>query len=107
MSEHDNEEIVEVPITDVFDLHPFRPSEVSDVVRAYLDEAWERGFEEVRIIHGRGTGTQRRTVRTVLERDRRIVEFHDAPPGAGGWGATLARFVRTSRDEPGRGEEQR
>jgi dsDNA-specific endonuclease/ATPase MutS2 len=107
MSQRYDDDTVEVPITDVFDLHPFRPSEVSDVVRAYLDEAWERGFEEVRIIHGRGTGTQRRTVRTVLERDRRVATFRDAPPEAGGWGATLARFVEGSRGEPGPGQEER
>lgn len=106
MSEQSDEETVEIPITDVFDLHPFRPSEISDVVRTYLDEAWERGFEEVRIIHGRGTGTQRRTVRTVLERDRRVAAFRDAPPEAGGWGATLARFVEGRRDEPGSEQEE-
>jgi dsDNA-specific endonuclease/ATPase MutS2 len=79
---------IEVEITDVLDLHPFRPDEVSSVVRSYLDAAYEAGFRRLRIIHGRGAGVQRRTVRTLLERDPRVRRFGDAPPEAGGWGAT-------------------
>jgi len=84
----DPEVPVELEIGDVLDLHSFRPSEVSDVVRDYLDAAWEKGLRELRIIHGRGHGVQRRTVRTLLERDPRVADFGDAPPEAGGWGAT-------------------
>lgn len=76
-------------ITDVLDLHSFPPREVADLVRDWLDAAYEKGFREVRIIHGRGVGVQRRTVRTILERDPRVIDFHDAPGGAGGWGATV------------------
>lgn len=79
---------IELEITDVIDLHTFRPQEVADVVRDYLDAAYELGLRELRIIHGRGKGVQRRTVRTLLERDPRVVAFGDAPLGAGGWGAT-------------------
>jgi dsDNA-specific endonuclease/ATPase MutS2 len=79
---------VELPITDVLDLHSFRPAEVADVVREYLDAAWEKGLRELRIIHGRGVGVQRQTVRTLLDRDRRVTGFGDAPAEAGGWGAT-------------------
>jgi len=86
-------DVVELPIEDAIDLHPFQPREIADVVAAYLDAAWERGFEEVRIIHGRGIGQQRRTVRRLLERDPRIASFTDAGPERGGWGATVARFV--------------
>jgi dsDNA-specific endonuclease/ATPase MutS2 len=82
-------EIIEVPITDTLDLHTFLPKEVADVVRDYLDAAWEKGLRELRIIHGRGIGVQREIVRKVLERDARVRGFRDAPPEAGGWGATL------------------
>jgi dsDNA-specific endonuclease/ATPase MutS2 len=79
---------VEVPITDVLDLHSFRPAEVKDLVREYLDAAYAQGLRRLRIIHGRGTGVQRRMVRTLLERDPRVAAFGDAPAEAGGWGAT-------------------
>lgn len=84
----DELEPVEIPITGVLDLHTFRPAEVADVVTAYLEAAREKGLRELRIIHGKGTGTQRRIVRKVLERDPSVREFGDAPGSAGGWGAT-------------------
>jgi dsDNA-specific endonuclease/ATPase MutS2 len=83
---------VELEITDVLDLHSFPPSEVTALVRDYLDLAVERGFAQVRIIHGRGVGVQRNAVRRILERDPRVEAFGDAPAEAGGWGATWARL---------------
>ena len=83
---------VEVPLEDVIDLHSFRPSETASVVEEYLAAAAARGFREVRVVHGRGTGAQRRTVRAVLARSPLVLEFGDAPPAAGGWGATVARL---------------
>lgn len=85
-------EAVELEITDVLDLHSFPPSQVKALVGDYLDLAHERGLRELRIIHGRGSGVQRRMVRTLLERDPRVVEFGDAPGGAGGWGATCVKM---------------
>lgn len=87
----DEEEIreeVELPITDVLDLHSFRPSEVEDVVRDYLDAAYGKGLRDLRIIHGKGAGVQRQTVRILLERDSRVEAFGDA----GTWGATWVRM---------------
>jgi DNA-nicking Smr family endonuclease len=78
-----------VEITDVIDLHTFRPDEMRDVVRDYLDAAHERGLRQVRIIHGRGIGVQRRSVRSILAHDPRVVDFRDAPSEDGGPGATL------------------
>lgn len=82
------EEEVELPITDVLDLHSFRPAEVPDVVRDWLDAAYERGFRNLRIIHGKGVGVQRQTVRTILSRDPRVEGFGDAET----WGATWVRM---------------
>ena len=87
-----DDEVVEFEITDVLDLHTFAPSEVKDLVRDYLDLAYEKGLRELRIIHGKGTGTQRRIVRSILERDPRVVSFGDPPGGGGGWGATWVRM---------------
>ncbi len=85
-------EAIELEITDVLDLHTFPPSEVKHLVRDYLDLAYEKGLRNVRIIHGKGVGVQRRTVRKLLERDPRVIEFGDPPGEAGGWGATWARM---------------
>jgi DNA-nicking Smr family endonuclease len=83
---------VELPITDVLDLHSFPPRQVADVVRSYLDAAALQGLHLLRIIHGRGIGVQRQLVRTLLAADPRVEDYGDAPPEAGGWGATWVRL---------------
>lgn len=83
------EEPYVVPIEDVLDLHPFQPREILEVVDAYLDAAIERGLGEVRLVHGRGKGVQRARIQGMLQGDRRVRAWQDAPPTRGGWGATL------------------
>jgi DNA-nicking Smr family endonuclease len=56
----------EVPIEDSIDLHAFRPGDVREVARDYLAAAYERGFTEVRLIHGRGRGVQRALIQQML-----------------------------------------
>lgn len=85
----DDETPVEIPITDVFDLHSVPPRDAQAIVEAYLEEARARGFRFVRIIHGRGIGVQREMVRKVLVRTEFVESFGDAPMEAGGWGATV------------------
>ena len=85
----DDEPIV-LPIEEAIDLHHFRPREIIEVVDAYLDAALEAGFREVRLIHGRGKGVQRGRVHGFLASDPRVERYQEAPPGRGGWGATIA-----------------
>jgi DNA-nicking Smr family endonuclease len=80
---------VRLPIEDAIDLHAFAPRDVRDVVDAYLEAAQDAGFREVRLIHGRGIGVQRESVRALLARHPRVQAFADAPPERGGWGATV------------------
>src|SRR5262245_40751025 len=103
MNDHDpapDDSLVELVVGDVLDLHSFPPGEVGELVRPYLDLAVERGFTQVRIVHGRGIGVQRDRVRRLLERDPRIEAFGDAPLEAGGWGATWARLRLPPADAP-------
>lgn len=83
---------VRIPIEDRIDLHAFAPAEVGPLVEDYLEEAARAGFRQVRIIHGRGAGIQRRIVRSALSRHPLVEGFADAPPEAGGWGATVVRL---------------
>jgi DNA-nicking Smr family endonuclease len=86
------DEPLEIPVEDVLDLHAFAPRDVASVVDEYLRAAHERGFREVRLVHGRGIGVQRSIVRAVLSRHGLVEGFGDAPPERGGWGATLVRL---------------
>ncbi len=87
-------EPVAIPLEDSIDLHAFQPKDIPSVVEEYLEQCIQAGLSEVRIIHGRGAGVQRDIVRSVLEKHERVVSFQDAPPQAGGWGATLVVLRR-------------
>lgn len=86
-----------IPIEDHIDLHAFLPREIPQLLEDYLEEAARAGFGRVRIIHGRGTGTLRQAVRIVLSRHPMVETCADAPPEAGGWGATVAT-LRARKD---------
>ncbi len=102
----DPEQPAELAITDVLDLHSFPPREVGDLVRTWLDEAAAAGLRRLRIIHGKGIGAQRQQVRTLLARDRRVTGFGDAPPEAGGWGATWVNLGGAGRGDGPRDPDQ-
>ncbi|MGH9966597.1 MAG: Smr/MutS family protein [Pyrinomonadaceae bacterium] len=85
-------EPVTIEITDVIDLHTIPPQDVKRVTEEYLEQSRIAGFPTVRIIHGKGIGVQREIVRTVLATTPFILDWTDAPPEAGGLGATLVRL---------------
>ena len=79
----------ELPIDGVLDLHTFHPREVKELIPEYLAACRERGILEVRLVHGKGTGTLRETVHSLLRKIPEVVSFRLAGEEAGGWGATL------------------
>ena len=86
---------VVLEITDIFDLHSIPPQQTKAVLEEYLLQAHARGFRYVRIIHGKGIGVQREITRKVLEQTPFVLQFRDAPPEAGGWGATIVELQIT------------
>lgn len=86
-------EPVTIEITDVIDLHTIQPKEVKRVVEEYLEQVRLAGFRSVRIIHGKGIGVQREIVRNVLAGTLFVESWTDAPPEAGGLGATIVRLL--------------
>jgi dsDNA-specific endonuclease/ATPase MutS2 len=87
---------MEIPIDGVLDLHTFSPKDVKDLVPEYIEECLRRGIMDLRIIHGKGTGTLKGIVHSLLEKNPRVASFKDAGTGGGGWGATEVR-LRTAR----------
>ena len=88
-------EPVKIPIEDVLDLHTFRPQDIPDLLEDYFIECLRAGIYSVRIIHGKGKGVQKKRVRGILQKSRMVISFNEAPPEAGGWGATLVELSRT------------
>lgn len=91
------DEPFQVPIDGCLDLHAFAPGDVRDLVPEYLGACQQQGILEVRIVHGKGTGSLRQGVHALLERLPAVEGFRwPAGDGAGGWGATLVRLKPVS-----------
>jgi DNA-nicking Smr family endonuclease len=90
MPDHDS--ILEYPIDGILDLHTFHPREIKDLIPEYLAACREKGIYRIRIIHGKGTGTLRRTVEAVLQHLPEVVSYHPAPEESGGWGAMTVQL---------------
>ena len=82
-------EPVEIPIDGTLDLHTFQAREIKGIVTDYLAVCRERGIHQVRIIHGKGTGTLRRTVHSLLDQLQGVSSFRLSGEDGGGWGATI------------------
>jgi len=89
----DDDAPVELPIDGSLDLHTFDPREVKDVVPDYLAACREKGLLEVRIIHGKGTGTLRAVVHSILDRLPYVARYRTGAGDRGGWGATIVTLT--------------
>lgn len=89
-----------IPIEDSLDLHPFAPQDIPSVVEEYIEQCSQAGIYEIRLIHGRGKGIQRRIVRSLLEKHPKVSFLKDAPPELGGWGATVAVLKHVFQTNP-------
>ena len=77
---------------DTLDLHTFSPKDVSSLLDEFIHLSQKANINLVNVIHGKGTGTLRRHVRSFLARDPRVRSFYDAPRKSGGWGATVVQL---------------
>jgi DNA-nicking Smr family endonuclease len=92
-------EPAELPIDGTLDLHAFSPRDVKQLVPDYIEACLEQGILDLRIVHGKGIGTLRSIVQSVLERHPAVAWFGHRPD-AGSWGATVVR-LRGPQDPPG------
>ena len=83
---------IQLPIDGVLDLHTFRPADVKDLVPDFFEACRQRGVLKVRIVHGKGIGQLRQSVRAILARHPDVVSFSDDHTLFGGWGATVVEL---------------
>ncbi len=81
-------------IEDVLDLHTFKPKDIPDLLVDYFEACIDAGIHSVRIVHGKGRGLLKKRVQGLLTKNLMVKSFQDAPPEAGGWGATLVELKR-------------
>lgn len=74
------------------DLRGKRYEEALTETDRYIDAALLAGYDEVTIVHGKGTGALRSGITKYLKNNRRIKSFEYAPANAGGNGATIVHF---------------
>jgi DNA mismatch repair protein MutS2 len=60
----------------------------------YLDRAYLSGMPFVRIIHGKGTGKLRESVREMLKDHPHVASFEEGHQSEGGAGVTVAKIVK-------------
>ncbi len=92
MSDHEIEP-VQIPINGTLDLHTFQPRDVPTLINDYLAECRKLSILDIRIIHGKGTGSLRRTVHAALKKLPTVASFRLADETGGSWGATLVTLT--------------
>jgi DNA mismatch repair protein MutS2 len=60
----------------------------------YLNDAFMAGLSQVRIIHGKGTGTLRQVVREKLAQHPLVSSYRLAGYGEGGGGVTIVELAQ-------------
>ena len=73
-------------------IREMRVEEALPVLEKYLDDALLVGYETVRILHGRGTGTLRKVVHDYLRQHPSVASFQLAPREQGGEGVTIVHL---------------
>jgi hypothetical protein len=82
-------DIVVIEFQDVIDFTPFPPRQVQAVVEDYLEEgASSKNALGCELFTARESGCNVRLFARSLARASHVIDFRDAPPEAGGWGAT-------------------
>lgn len=85
---------VQIEIDGILDLHQFSPKDVKTLIPDYLEECWEKGIVEIKIIHGKGKGNLRRSVLALLERNPLVYSYRQAELQSGSWGATVVMLKK-------------
>jgi DNA mismatch repair protein MutS2 len=75
--------------SDILDLHGVQPDESLEVIAKWLGEGYALGRRQLKIVHGKGTGVLRRTVRNHLKSLNFVKSYHSEDKFNGGDGCTI------------------
>lgn len=74
------------------DLRGLDSVEAIEQTDKYLSEVMDAGWEEIRIVHGKGTGVLRKKINEYLSRDKRVLEKRIGKWGEGDTGVTVVKL---------------
>jgi len=74
------------------DIRGERPEEAELQVNKFVDNAYSAGLTRIEILHGKGTGVLKRTVKEILSKHSSVKTFYFAPIEMGGNGITIAEL---------------
>ena len=82
------------PLSDELYLRHLTVDEAMLKLDKYLNDAFMAGLIQVRIVHGKGTGTLRRVVKETLSSHSLVKSYRLGQYGEGGAGVTIAELAR-------------
>ena len=74
------------------DLRGYRYEEAVGALDQYIDQAVLSNYEQVYIIHGKGTGALQKAVQNHLKKHKSVQSFRGGLPSEGGFGVTVAEL---------------
>jgi DNA mismatch repair protein MutS2 len=81
------------PSPDELRLRHLTVDEALPQVHQFLSDAYSSGFREVKIIHGKGTGMLRETIRRELKKHPLVKSYRAGAYDGGGEGVTVVVFT--------------
>ncbi|QQS37985.1 MAG: endonuclease MutS2 [Ignavibacteriales bacterium] len=74
------------------DIRGERPEEAEFEVIRFVDDAYSSSINRIEILHGKGTGALKKTVKDILQNHDKVKNFYFAPIEFGGDGITIAEL---------------
>jgi len=82
------------PVTNEVQLHGLTVDEALLKLDKYLNDAFMAGLYQVKVIHGKGTGTLRQATREQLAKHSLVKSYRAGDYGEGGAGVTIVELVQ-------------
>jgi len=83
---------IDYPLDGTLDLHTFHSRDIKDLVPEYIRACRIAKIYQIRIIHGKGTGTLRRLVHSILDKHPDVIRYWHEGGSGGSWGATIVEL---------------
>ena len=81
------------PVTQYrIDIRGKKPEEADFEILKFIDDSYMTGQQRVEILHGKGTGALKKTVKDILDKHEKVKNYYFAPIEFGGEGITIVEL---------------